>query len=204
MCSMKESIKNKVFSCSPVESNGRKQSHRLKLLTKCTNQFCVIVAKTYNPEESKFSKLSTFQGPSCFEIAHTNECNGLLHKIKRKMYHYMRTIPSHVVAKSLGNLYSSELPRKSSQSRNPGRPPKAIHLGCRSKLIDNNSLTADSGLYTSTPPTRSPAQNDNKNDVRITRNVQQKPATRRSTSTSTLKAKHTGKRQSRRMNVAYI
>ena len=124
---MEESIKNKVFSCSSVESNGRKQSHRLKLLTKCTNQFCVIVAKTYNPEESKFSKLSTFQGPSCFEIAHTNECNGLLHKIKRKMYHYMRTIPSHVVAKSLGNLYSSDLPRKSSQSRNSGRPPKAIH-----------------------------------------------------------------------------
>ena len=85
-------------------------------------------------------------------------------------------------------------PRRSSRPKKPGRPPTAIHLGGRSKHIDNDSLIADSGLHTSTLPKRSFAQNDDKKDVRITRNRPQKPATRRSTRTSTLKAKHTNKK----------
>ena len=96
ICSMEESLRNKLFSCCPVESKHRKQSRRVKFLAKCTNPFCDVVAHTCNPEESKISKLSTFQGLSCFEIAHTNKCNGIFHKIQRKGHHYMRTIPSHM------------------------------------------------------------------------------------------------------------
>ena len=89
ICSMEESVRNKVFSCSPVASKGRKQSRRVKFLAKCTNPFCDVVVHTCNPEESTILKLSTFQGLSCFEIAHTNECNGLFYKIQRKGHHYM-------------------------------------------------------------------------------------------------------------------
>ena len=150
-------------------------------------------------------KFSTFQGLRCFEIAHTNECNGLFCKIERKGHHNMWTIPAHDDAKSLENLYASEHLRRSSRARNPGISSKLIRLGGHRRHIDNDNLTADSGLYTSTSPSRSSAQND-KNKVQTTRNRQQKSVTRISTHTPcVLKAKHTKKRRRQRMlNVAYI
>ena len=207
ICSMEESVKNKVISCTPVESKGRKQSRRVKFLAKCTNPGCDVVAHTCNPNESKVSKISSFQGLSCFEIAHTNECQGLFRKIERKGHHYMRTIPTHDVAKSLENLYTSELPRRSVRSRVPGRPPKAINLG-RDRQHDIDSLTFDSALQSS-PNKRTPPQNDqNKQEQRQTRSrMQRKPITRRSTRTAKSKAKHTNKRKSRRLHnhrVSYI
>ena len=110
---MEESVKNKVFSCNPVEYIRWKYSHRVKFLAKCKNPSCNIVAHTCNPEESKISKLSTSQGISCFEVAHTNECQGIFRKIQRERYHYIQTIPTHDVAKSLESLYAEQLPRRS-------------------------------------------------------------------------------------------
>ena len=116
----------------------------------------------------------------------------------------MRTIPTHDVAKSLENLYASELPRRSLRARAPGRPPKAISLG-RDKQNDIDSLTFDSALQSS-PNKRTPPQNDqNKQDQRQTRSkTQQKPITRKSTQKA---SKHTKKRKSRRLHkhkVCYI
>ena len=40
ICSMEESVKNKVFSFNPVESKQRKQLRRVKSLAKCMNPGC--------------------------------------------------------------------------------------------------------------------------------------------------------------------
>ena len=52
ICSMEESVKNKVLSCNPVESTARKKLPRMKLLAKCTYPGYNVVAHTYNPKES--------------------------------------------------------------------------------------------------------------------------------------------------------
>ena len=142
VCSMEETVKNKVFSETCVQVKARKHSRRVKFLGKCTNPGCDIVAHTCNPRESKVSNLSPFQDLTCFEIAHTRNCDGLFRKIKRKGKEYYRTITTHDIAIQMEELYRNEFPRRSKR-KDVGRPPKAITLGMPNNEIDSLTCTSD-------------------------------------------------------------
>jgi len=54
---------------------------------------------------------------SCFDIAHSKECQNLFTTICRNGKEYIRTIPSHKVVQDLEELYQQDLPRRSSRGR---------------------------------------------------------------------------------------
>ena len=101
MCSMDEMAKAQVLQFSNSNSTVRKISRRTKYLVQCMHDECNIVTHVCFPQEGKFHTLPTFDGLTCFEIAHHPRCRNLFARIERKGKWYNRTIPSHSDRKSV-------------------------------------------------------------------------------------------------------
>lgn len=115
ICNMEESVLRKIFNVE--NKKGRKYSRRQKYLATCTHPDCKISAHVCCPDGTKTSLLPMFRGMSCFDIAHSQECQNMFTTISRNGKDYIRTVPSHKVAKDLEELYQQDLPRRSSRGR---------------------------------------------------------------------------------------
>jgi len=81
---------------------------------------------------------------SCFDIAHSQECQNLFTTISRNGKDYIRTIPSHKVVQDLEELYQQDLPRRSSR----GRPavPTFSQLILHHKVINASNTMESHGI----------------------------------------------------------
>ena len=108
-------------SLKETTAKGRSYSRRTKYLAMCSNADCQIIAHTCAPATTTMSSLPQFLGMSWFEIAHSDECKNHFAVLERDGHKYLRTKPTHPIAKDLLNLYKDELQRR----RNcVGRPPR--------------------------------------------------------------------------------
>ena len=132
ICSMDEMARAQVLQLTRSKSKNRKFARRTKYIVKCMHENCPIVAHATIQDNGKVSSLPCFGGMTCFEIAHHPRCKDLFTVIKRKGKTYCRTIPSHGIVQEIKDLYSSELPRRSTREKpkplrgKVGRPPTTI------------------------------------------------------------------------------
>ncbi len=104
ICSMEESIRNKVLAT--MKTKGRqKWARRRAHLVYCASPMCKITAHTCAPDETKLGMMPRFLGMSCFKIAHTPEANNLFTCIGRKGKEHLNSIPFHTIFKEYVHTY---------------------------------------------------------------------------------------------------
>ena len=82
ICSMEESVMNKVLGSKETNIRKRKFARRKTNLASCSDPNCMVIAHTLCPVGTRMNTLPQFAGMNCFEIAHTREASTLFTKIQ--------------------------------------------------------------------------------------------------------------------------
>lgn len=155
ICSMEESVAHRVLG--NANRNARKYARRKNFLAICADPYCKISAHVCCPEGTKLSTLPQFKGMSCFDIAHSQECQSLFTRIEREGKTYFRSVLIHKVIGDLKQVYSQSLPRRS----NRGRPAATTRRANPTSVVEGYEAepsTSRSDRSRSPPRKRSPRE----------------------------------------------
>ena len=156
VCSMEESVAHRVLGSE--NRNARKYARRKNFLAICADPYCKISAHVCCPEGTKLSTLPQFKGMSCFDIAHSQECQSLFTRIERGGKTYFRSKLIHKVIGDLKQVYSQSLPRRSNRGRPAVTARRANPISVVEGYEEEEPLTPRSGRSLSPPRKRSPRE----------------------------------------------
>lgn len=156
VCSMEESVAHRVLGSE--NKNARKYARRKNFLAICADPYCKISAHVCCPEGTKLSTLPQFKGMSCFDIAHSQECQSLFTRIERGGKTYFRSKLIHKVIGDLKQVYSQSLPRRSNRGRPAVTARRANPISVVEGYEEEEPLTPRSGRSLSPPRKRSPRE----------------------------------------------